>query len=193
MKIGIVVEGHGDAAAVRIIVRRLLSRHGTESVEIPQPWRLHKGKMKKPGELDRAVEMMARKTAPDGALLVVLDADDDCPAYLGPQLLQSVRRARQDRPAAVVVAKRELEAWFLAAAASLAGQRGLPKDLLPPEDPEAIADCKGWLGTRMPHGYSETVDQPAIAQLFDLEKAAQCPSFAKLDRDLRRLAGSVPR
>jgi hypothetical protein len=188
MKLGIVVEGEGDKVAVPILVRRLLWRHGIQSVDIPKPWRLYKGKMKKPEELRNAVEYMARKTAPDGALLVLLDADADCPAKLGVQLLETVSQARQDRRVSVVVANREFEAWFLAAAASLAGQRGLPPDLAAPEDPEAIADCKGWLGKSMPHGYHETLDQPAFSSLIDLDLALNAPSFAKLDRELRKLA-----
>jgi hypothetical protein len=189
MKIGIVVEGDGGKAAVPIFGRRLLSRHGINSVDIPRPWRLYKGKMKKPEELAKVIEYMARKTAPDGALLVLLDADRDCPAKLGVQLLDTVSQARQDRRVSVVVAKREFEAWFLAAAASLAGKRGLPSDLAPPDDPEDIADCKGWLGKSMPHGYHETLDQPAFSSLIDLDLALNAPSFAKLDRELRKLAG----
>jgi hypothetical protein len=187
MKIGIVVEGHADQRAVPILVRRLLLRHGVADVEIPSPWRLHKGKMKKPDELARVIEMMARKSAPDGALLVLLDADRDCPAEVGPSLLATVKSVREHLPSSVVVAKREFEAWFLAAAASLAGKRGLPSHLEPPADPEGIADCKGWLGSRMPRGYSETLDQPAFASVFDLDLALAAPSFAKLDRDLRGL------
>lgn len=38
----------------------------------------------------------------------------------------------------VVIAKKEYEAWFLAAAKSLAGQRGLSDQLDPPLDPESI-------------------------------------------------------
>jgi hypothetical protein len=188
MRIGIVVEGHGEAQAVPVMVRRLLARQGITQLDIPPPLRLPKGKMLKQAELARAVELMARKTAPDGALLIVLDADADCPASLGPQLLAWATAARSDRLASVVVAKHEFEAWFLAAAESLRGQRGLPLDLEPPGDAEAVCDAKGWLGSRMPNGYSETLDQPALAAVFDLASAEKLPSFAKLLRDLSKLA-----
>jgi hypothetical protein len=42
----------------------------------------------------------------------------------------------------------------------------------------------------MPRGlrYSETLDQPALAAVFDLEAARQrCPSFHKFCRDVERL------
>jgi hypothetical protein len=45
----------------------------------------------------------------------------------------------------VIMAKLEYEAWFLAAAESLRGKRGLPSDLKITADPEYICDAKGWL------------------------------------------------
>jgi hypothetical protein len=189
VKLGIVVEGHGEVTAVPIVVRRLMTDAGVPRVEMPPPLRLSKGKMLKQQELARAVELMARKTAPQGPLLVVLDADADCPAELGPRLFNWAQAARSDRPIGVVVAKREFESWFIAAARSLRGCRGLPNDLEPPPDAEAVRNPKQWLNDRMPHGYSETLDQPALASTFDLNEARRLPSFDKFTRDLFRLAG----
>lgn len=187
LHIGLIVEGHGEVAAAPILVRRLLAASGTFVVTIPPPLRLPKGKMLKDDELARAVEFMARRTAPHGALLVLVDADADCPYVLGSSRLDVAKRARGDRPVSVVVAKREFESWFVAAATSLQGQRGLQTDLTPPPDPECIQNPKAWLGDRMPRGYSETLDQPAFASVFDLKAAAMLPSFDKLMRDLARL------
>jgi hypothetical protein len=191
MRLGIVVEGEGDVQAVPVVVRRLLTRQGLTQLDIPRPFRLTKGKMLKQAELERAVELMARRTAPDGALLVLLDADTDCPAEIGPRLLAWVKRARGDRRASVVVARHEFEAWFLAAAKSLRGHRGLPADLQPPHDAEAVRDPKGWLASKMPNGYSETLDQAALAAIFDLASAEVLPSFAKLVRDLAGLTTGI--
>jgi Domain of unknown function (DUF4276) len=192
MRIGIIVEGHGEVEALPILVRRVLARQGIADVEIPRPFRMPKGKMLKQDELARAVEMMARKTAPSGALLILLDADDDCPAELGQRILERVEEARRDRPLSVVVANREFEAWFLGAAESLRGQRGLPSDLAAPKSPEDVRDAKGWLDSRMVRGYSETLDQPALASMFDLDAAERLPSFAKLKRDLIRISTTRP-
>ena len=87
----------------------------------------------------------------------------------------------------MVLAVREYEAWFLTAAASLRGKRGLAQDLAPPPSPEAIRDAKAWLDQRMPRGYRPTVDQPALTDLFDLEAALRSPSFDKLVRELTKL------
>jgi hypothetical protein len=77
-----------------------------------------------------------------------------------------------DLPVFVILAQREFECWFLAAAESIRGKRGLPADLAPPQDPEAVREAKGWLRDRMQgRVYSETIDQPALAAVFDLNQA----------------------
>ena len=85
-----------------------------------------------------------------------------------------------------MIAKNEFEAWFLAAAESLRGRRGLKNDIHPPNDPEAVRDAKGWLDKRMENNesYNETTDQPALAALFDFEQARQADSFDKCYRDI---------
>ena len=125
------------------------------------------------------------------AVLVLIDADDDCPAKLGPSLLRRLRGRLPDRPSAVVLAKREFEAWFLAAARSLRGCRGLAQDLGPPAHPEEIRGAKEWLARRMGR-YRPTLDQPALAAVMDLEEARRAPSFDKLWRDLERIFGEAP-
>jgi hypothetical protein len=192
VKLGLIVEGHGEVQAAPVLLRRLASElDETLHLEIPPPLRVPRSKLLKEEELRRAVELMARKTSPDGALLVLLDADSDCPAEVGPRLLEWARAVRADRPVAVVLAKSEYEAWLIAAAVSLRGKRGLPADLDPPNNPEAMRDAKGWLGSRMPHRYSETIDQAALTALMSLVEARACMSFQKLERDVRRLVTSA--
>jgi len=72
----------------------------------------------------------------------MLDADDDCPATMGPELLKRARAAVPHTPVGLVLAKCEFEAWFLASAESLAGRRGLPDVLSPPANPESIRGQK---------------------------------------------------
>ena len=125
----------------------------------------------------------------EGRILIVLDADDDLPCQLGPRLLTMARTHRPDRDISVVVATREYETWFLSAAESLRGHRGLPRDLLAPSHPEGIKGAKEWLGQRMADGYTETIDQPALTMLFDLVAARRSDSFDKLVREVGRLFG----
>ena len=97
-------------------------------------------------------------------------------------------------PIAVVMARREFEAWFLAAAGSLGGRRGLPGDVAAPPNPEDIRGAKEWLSQRIPSGaYSPAVDQASLAAVFDLELARGAPSFDKCYRDVVSLLEAAQR
>ncbi len=94
-------------------------------------------------------------------------------------------------PLAVVLARSEFESWFIAAAESLRGRCGLPDDLEAPRDPEAIRGAKEWLGRHMRRRYVETLDQPALTALFDLDAARRADSFDKCRREIERLLKSA--
>lgn len=193
-----VVEGHGDVEAVPIVVRRIADAIELPAViQIARPIRTPKSKLVKPGELERAVELAARTIGHRGAVFVLLDSDDDCPGELGPRLLGRILQHR-DLHVSVVLAKREFESWFLAAAESLAGQSGLIENLQGPVNPEEIRGAKEWLSERMVMGrtYSPTVDQPILARNFSFEMARRATSFEKFQRDVTNtlrtlLAGNV--
>lgn len=181
-----IVEGDGEVEAVPILIRRIAEVE-TPGVfpGVPQPNRVQRGRILKPGEIERYVELAARQGGPDGRILILFDADDDCPRDLAPRILRRATEVRSDRRIQVVLAQREYEAWFLAAADSLAGNRGLRDDITAPGDPEAIRDAKGWLTGQMPRGrsYRETLDQPALTDGFDLERARRsAASFRKMWR-----------
>ncbi|RIK97536.1 MAG: hypothetical protein DCC71_21615 [Proteobacteria bacterium] len=185
-----IVEGYGEVASVPILIRRIAERIDPECyVDLPRPIRVKRQLIVKEGEFERAIELAARQSGTDGRILVLLDADNDCPANLAATLIQRATAARSDRPIRVVLAKVEYEAWFLAAAASIAGHRDLDPATVAPPDPEAVGDAKGWLSARMPHGrgYRETLDQPAFTKIFDVDAARSAPSFKKLWRDVASL------
>ncbi|HUT92543.1 MAG TPA: DUF4276 family protein [Thermoguttaceae bacterium] len=191
LNLGCIVEGHGEVAAVPVLLRRLQQEYDPSlSLNIPRPFRAGRYKLVKPGELERTLEKTARRLAPPCAILVLIDAEDDCPKELAPELLKRVQRARPDIPSGVVLAKHEFEAWFLAAIESLSGRRGLSDNPRPVPDPEAVGDAKKLLTRNMPgsRAYSETLDQPALAALFDLQLARQrSDSFDKCCREVERL------
>ena len=185
-----IVEGHGECEAVPILVRRIAQTlDATLAVSIHPVLRVPGSRLAKQGEIERTVELAARKNAGQGAILVLLDCDDGCPAKDAPELLKRARAARADLPVSVVLAKREYEAWFLAAAESLRGKRGLPLDLTGPQNPEAVRGAKEWLASRMlrVQGYSESSDQPALTSLFDMNAARRADSFDKCYREIVRL------
>jgi hypothetical protein len=190
LRIASIVEGHGECEAVPILVRRIAQTLDPALAPVVHPViRVPASKLVKQGEIERAIELAARKNAGQGGILVLLDCDDGCPAEDGPALLQRAIKARSDLPVSVVFAKREFEAWFLAAAESLRGQRGLPDDLTGPPDPEAIRGANEWLEDRMPRGqsYAESADQPSLTAIFDMNTARRADSFDKCHREVVRL------
>src|SRR3954449_7868093 len=103
-----IVEGDGDVEAVPMAIRKIAQEIDPRlSLKIHYPIRVPRTKLVKPGELERYIELAARRAGTGGAIFVVLDSDDDCPANLGPELLARARKARSDLPIRVVLAKRE--------------------------------------------------------------------------------------
>ncbi len=188
MKLGFIVEGHGEVVSVPILARRLADRYQI-ACDLHPPLRVRRPTITKPGELERHVDLLGDKVGHGGKILVLLDADDDLACQSGPTLLARAQRARPDRTIGVALAVKEYEAWFLAAAVSLRGLRGLPDRLEPPPDPERIRDAKGWLGRQMPATYTPPLDQPAYTAKFDLVAARAAASFDKFVREFARLMG----
>jgi hypothetical protein len=189
MRIAAIVEGHGEVEAVPVLLRRL-AQDSTMPVDILRPIRIARGKLVRESELRRAVSMAALRISGDDSVFIFIDADDDCPARLAPEMLRIATAEHADRRISVIVAKREFEAWYVAAATSLARAGKLIAGTTSPEDPEAVNDAKGWLSMRMSRRYVATIDQPAFAARFDLEDARRCPSFDKLVRDFRRVSAA---
>jgi hypothetical protein len=140
-----IVEGHGEVSALPRLLHRLAADFPMMNLRTPkQPWRCPRGSLIAPNGIEREVESNSW-VGPAGGILVILDADDDCPAQLAPRLLNRARSARPDCRVSVVLANREFEAWFLASAESLSGHYGFPADIKTPDNPEEIRDAKGWL------------------------------------------------
>ncbi|MEU7566752.1 DUF4276 family protein [Streptomyces fradiae] len=187
-----VVEGEGEISALPVLLRRLMYEAEIWDADIQPPFLVDRGRLVRPGGLEAAMEAQARRVPADhpGGILVVIDADDDCPASLGPSLLARAEAARPDRRTAVVLANREFEAWFLASAPSLAGRAGLAEHLEVPPESEALRDCKGWLTHHRRDGvrYRPRVDQAALTQVMDLGLArTNSSSFDKFCRDITYL------
>jgi hypothetical protein len=186
-----VVEGQGEVTALPKLLYRIAHQLSIPDLRVPTPFRVPRGSLMVAGGIERAVDAQARRVDTAGGVLVLLDADDDCPANLGPSLLARARKARPDKLVSVVLPKREFEAWYLAAAASLGGRCGLPNNLVAPEDPEAIRDAKGWLTRQRTDGlrYKPTADQATLGSAFDMGQARRAPSFNKFCRDVEQLFG----
>lgn len=192
--LSLVVEGYGEVQAAPTLVKRVAAMSFTDvSMVFSHPIRRPRYKIVQPEELERAVMLAASTLKGPGAILVLLDADDDCPAQLGPDLLTRATAAVGHVPVEVVVAKSMYESWLLAAAQSLGGVCGLPVDLMAPAAPESVRGAKGWLQRQMPsnRAYSETTDQKRLTAAMDLEQALNAESFDKLVRAVESLVTRV--
>ena len=192
LKIACIVEGDGEIEAFQILLRRLLKVINATVFmdERIKPIVVNRQKVMKRGELERYVEIAARKVGGKGGIIILLDADDDCPAKLAPQLLKIARETRPDLPIALVMAHREYEVWFLASASSLKGKHGLSNTFEAPVNLESKRGAKEWLSKYMPEAnpYDPMIHQLLLTREIDIELARESsPSFDKLYRDLQAM------
>jgi hypothetical protein len=87
IRIGCIVEGHGDDEAVPLVVQRVAQREAPmHIVTAATQVRISRGRMVQRRHLEQAVDTTVRRLRGQCGVLVLLDADDDCPATLGPML-----------------------------------------------------------------------------------------------------------
>lgn len=192
MHLAAIVEGDGEVLSLPLLVNRLNTwLPATQFVKAGPPIRVRRDRfLNKEDEFRKYVRLAEAKCGAQGWLLILLDADDDCPAELAASVLARVRSITAHVKVSVVFANREFEAWFIAAAASLSGKRGFAVDEMP-ADPERPRNAKKWLADRMCGSYGETTDQPAFTALFDLQQAHdRSRSFRKLCSEWTRCCGS---
>lgn len=188
-----IVEGDGEVQAVPILLRRLNDwTPGDVYVDPMTPIKVRRDRfLNRDDEFKKYVLLAVAKCGAGGWVLILLDADDDCPATLGASILQRVQGITPHARVSVVLANREYEAWFIAASASLDGKRGFVRGADAVADPERPRDAKGWVSHRIQGGrYRETTDQPAFTAIFDMQQAFEgCRSFRKLCSEWVRHAG----
>jgi hypothetical protein len=202
LRVAVIVEGQGEYQGIRTLLERIwYELLGGDYLDVLRPFRQPQGTLLQEAGLKAAVDAARIKLdnmPPDDRhklVLILIDAEDECPRDLAPRLLGWAREARADADIACVLPNPMFETWFAATAASLAGQNGLPADLTTPADPEGNRLGKGWLRRQLlPRKYSETVDQPRFTARMDLALCrASSPSFDKLCRELEgRLPAQAP-
>jgi hypothetical protein len=184
-----VVEGHGEVSAVPALVRKVASEcFDCHVVNLPKPHRVPRGQMVTGDHLARALQLQAARVTGRGGVLVILDADDDCPVELGRKLATTTSSANIQ----VAVANREFEAWFLAGIESLRAHRMVKDKASYAPDPDLTRDAKGALTDLMIEKYNETLHQPAFASLLDVNAAMRSRSFRHFVDSIGRLVSLAP-
>ena len=196
----LVVEGHGETKAALNLLVRLSQDLG---VYLP-PWgdpirgkNLHQQR-----GIEKACNLV-RSKGDAKALLILRDEDDGCPAQVAPSAADWLRAAGLPFPAALVLAHREYEAFFLPCIHLMAGRTlrddrsvarsGIAAGASFTGDPQAIRGVKEWLTRNMPAGraYKPTIDQLPLTRMIDFAAIRQAnpplPCFGTLERALQFL------
>jgi hypothetical protein len=197
-----IVEGQTEQGCVERLLHRvwaeLLCRPGR--LQVVEPFRGNRDELVHPNGkvLSDSVQKaflklrarMKRDAAAQSLLLILLDAEGDCPANLAPRLLNVARKALPaEVPVACVLPKRMLENWIIAGASTLAGVTDLP-DSLPARDQFEDRSGAAWLAEQLrcrnrARKYRKTADAEAFVQAMNLQECrANSPSFDKLCREL---------
>lgn len=195
VKVAPIVEGDGEVPAVPILLRRIASELLTDTVvHVLKPIRQPRERLlaNKDNCLRNSVGLAINKLrqfqVPDACELVLLlvDADKDCAAKIGPETLELLRTIRSDVDSTCVLAVVEYETWFVAAAESLEKYLDLDSTEQIPDDPERSRCRKKWVEARYRGTkYVEPVDQPKLTAAMDLHLCRRrSPSFDKLCREL---------
>ena len=191
-----IVEGDGEVAALPVLLRRIGEwKVPGEYIDVPRPIRVRRDQFLNREEIfSKQLQLAGLKCseAGDGWILILLDADDDCPVRLAEDILRRAAIILPGHKISVVLANREYEAWFLAAAQSLNGVRGLTITELVAE-PDNIRGAKEWLKLRHSEKrYGEITDQPALSAAIDLPSAfARSRSFRKLCIEIEKNTSTI--
>jgi hypothetical protein len=172
-----IVEGHGDVAAIPLLIRGL-----APAVQVARPVRFPKTRLVIATELARAVSIARAniRDAAAGLVLLVLDADEDCAAALGPELLKTMRAASGGVDCFVAIAVREFESWIVG---------GHPD--IDVAEPEVAGKPKDRIARVNDGLYKETADQPRFTSAIDPARLrARCRSFRRLVERLEAIPGS---
>lgn len=201
--VSLIVEGHSEAEGA---TERLLQRIWKELLNEPirlqvltPPSRCQRDAFTNPkhpefaSKVEEASLKLAQRLRRDqqgrGLLLVLLDAEKDCPAQLAPKLLHEAKAARGDIDITCVLAKQMFENWIVAGASTLAGVNGLPETLPTRPTPE-VGSGANWLEKQIRNKdrtktYKKTVDATKFVSEMDLSECRDtAPSFDKLCREL---------
>ena len=192
-----IVEGPGDKKAVPALLRRILwERFDRYDIDVSKT-KVANGK---PNLVKRLEDFLGYALI-DGctAILILLDADTDCPAQLARELAQRAAALNLQVPMAVACPKHEYEAWFISSLSdsdedNIRRHLGMGESVITPEIAEDVRDAKAWITNRMPRdrAYKETTDQVALTHHIDLELVHnRSRSFRRLCHALEELVYAI--
>ena len=150
-----VVEGDGDASALPELLNRIIStKFNRYDIVVAEG----KSKVVKANGLDKLKNKLekfllhAQNKPKCAAILILVDADTECPVTLAQQFSQRCEQIGTRCPIQVVCAYRTYESWFLASLDTIRGNHGIASTAILSCDAEEIPNPKQWLTHQMPDG-----------------------------------------
>ena len=192
-----IVEGPGDKTSVPSLVRRILyERLERYDIVVSQSKVAHT-KSKLLVKLEKFLEYALLENC--AAILVILDADDQCPLEQTEDLVERATGLSLNVPVAIVYANSEYETWFICSLSQHTGEGirshlGISPLVISPNDVESITSAKGWLTRNMPSGrrYKETVHQDPLTHHIDLDLThSKSRSFRRLCHAIEEIVHAI--
>ena len=185
-----IVEGDGDLYALPELLRRILwERLCRFDITARRP-KVANGKPDLLKRFERFLEYALLGGC--DAILVLVDADEECPFQHAPNLAARAAALNLNVPVAIVYANSEYETWFICSLSEFTGapireRLGIPESVNAPQNVENIRAAKGWLEQHMPNdrGYKETEDQAPLTHHINLDLTHN------ISRSFRRLCHAV--
>ena len=210
-------EGEGEELALPTLIKRVLRETiatGANASEIhveSRAWRVgHLEKLRKDNGQYWKDKLRSACQKKASAVLLVLDGDrpsslgtpPHCAGTVAGQLANLVREvgAGDVFSVAVVIARAEMESWFIAGADSLKGVRdgnglllGDNAQVLTGDLESSPRDAKRWLNINMPLGYKPTADQVRLAQRVDLKliRDRKLRSFQRFENAVTEIHNAI--
>lgn len=168
-----VVEGPGDRFAVPRLLHRVLRHFNWCDIQVREPITAN-GKPNLLKKYEKFLKYASREPSCAG-ILVLLDADDECPVKELHKLTERTQALNLQQSVRIVYANREYETWILASMDSEQGggiraRLGIDGSESYQGDVDSI-HAKSWLKGKMPRGrsYKETSDQRSLTAFIDIE------------------------
>lgn len=193
----IIVEGQGETEAAQQLISRLWHDLGYPAVG----WRTLRGKNLLNAAGVHQYANVVRGYGDAAALLLLRDADDDCPQQTGPRTAGWLRELQLPFAAGVTLLCREYETLFLPCLADMAGKPFT--DALGQRHPGLKSSASFRSAFEAPRGVKRVIDdhmqgggryRPTAHQLpltrmidFDVLRRSELPSFGTLERTVRFL------
>lgn len=180
-KLVCIVEGHGEVDAIPCLCSRILNQLEAWAWHVdPSPIRQPKSQLVVEAGLERAVTLALKSRKAD-AVLVLCDADDDCPAHWSKTAAKVFAKSCNG---GAVMAMREYESWLLSSLVKegKSGNRVI----------EQIRDAKGHLEQYV-KGYLPTLHQLQLTRSLEIDTVWRLSdSFDKLVRTIGTICAVSP-